>query len=41
VIEAEKASHPIAWMCPAAGSARSSFCAWRAAVATATATVAV
>jgi putative transposase len=40
VIEAEKATYPIAWMCRLLGVPRSSFYAWRAQVATETATVA-
>jgi putative transposase len=39
VIEAEKASYPIVWMCRLLGVPRSSFYAWRTAVATETATV--
>ena len=40
LIEAEKASYPIAWMCDQLGVARSSFYAWRAAADTVTATAA-
>jgi len=40
LIEAEKASYPITWMCDQLGVARSSFYAWRAAAATVTATAA-
>jgi putative transposase len=40
VIEAEKAIYPIAWMCRLLGVPRSSFYAWRAQVATETATAA-
>jgi putative transposase len=38
VIEAEKATYPIVWMCRLLGVPRSSFYAWRAQVATETAT---
>jgi len=40
VIEAEKASYPIAWMCRLLGVPRSSFYAWRTQVVTETATAA-
>src|SRR5206468_10274745 len=40
VIEAEKANYPIAWMCRLLRVPRSSFYAWRAQVATETATAA-
>jgi putative transposase len=40
VIEAEKATYPIAWMCRLLGVPRSSFYAWRAQVATETVTAA-
>jgi transposase InsO family protein len=40
VIEAEKATYPIAWMCRLLHVSRSSFYAWRAQVATETATTA-
>jgi len=40
VVEAEKANYPIAWMCRLLHVPRSSFYAWRAAVATETATAA-
>ena len=40
LIEAEKASYPITWMCDQLNVPRSSFYAWRAAAGTVTATVA-